>query len=140
MEQEPRTRAELRTFRDQRGRELFDVPDGLLPDPDTPAPPRFIPEYHNVGLSHEDRSRLFAGPVPPVGGWPSGGTPGSLLVDGFFRGMWRLTEKKASARLEILGFTADAGDPAGTTDAVESEARAMLAFLAPDADSRELEF
>lgn len=87
----------------------------------------------------DDRA-LFAGPVPPVGGWPNGGTPGSLLVDGFFRGRWRLTEKKGTARLEILGFTADPRDPAATADAIEDEARAMLAFLTPDAGSRELEF
>jgi Winged helix DNA-binding domain len=84
-----RLRPQLVTFSDAGGRELFDVPGAPLPDPATPAPVRFLPEYDNVLLAHADRSRMLLG-LGPGQPWPSGRWIGTLLVDGFYRAYWKI--------------------------------------------------
>lgn len=133
-----RLRPGLRTCRDHRGRELLDVPDGPLPDPDTPAPPRFLPEYDNVALSHADRSRLFdgngAGAPYPTGKWI-----GSLIVDGFYRANWEVTVEDGVATLALDRLTSLPSDAPGTEDEIAEEGARMLAFIAPDAAERRVE-
>ncbi|MFF4148895.1 winged helix DNA-binding domain-containing protein [Streptomyces sp. NPDC001651] len=84
-----RLRPELVTFRDENGVELFDLPDAPRPDPDTPAPPRLLPEFDNLLLSHADRGRV----IPPANRgrtWQANTFYCPLLVDGFLAGVWRL--------------------------------------------------
>ncbi|CAM5598920.1 hypothetical protein SPURM210S_08296 [Streptomyces purpurascens] len=52
-------REELVAFRDERGRELLDLPDAPRPDPDTPAPVRFLPAFDNAVLGYHDRGRII---------------------------------------------------------------------------------
>jgi winged helix DNA-binding protein len=120
-----RLRPRLRTFRDEQGRELFDVPRAPLPDPDTPAPVRFLPEYDNVLLGHKDRSRIVVGGVTA---WTEVGW-GIVLVDGFPSARWKL-DGKATATLRIEPFRRLTR--AERTE-VSEEATQLIAFLAPDA-------
>ncbi|MFF3450224.1 winged helix DNA-binding domain-containing protein [Streptomyces sp. NPDC002667] len=86
-----RLRPALAVFRDENGVELFDVPDAPRPDPDTPAPPRFLPEFDNLLLSHADRSRVV--PADLKGRtWRGNQAYRTLLVDGFVAGLWKLEE------------------------------------------------
>ena len=90
-----RLRPRLLTFHDKSGVELFDLPEAPRPDPQTPAPVRFLPEYDNLLLSHSDRSRFFDGSMTPQG-WV-----GNLLVDGMFAGSWKITRAGKRTRLEV---------------------------------------
>jgi hypothetical protein len=134
-----RLRPRLRTFRDERDRELFDVPDAPLPDPDMPAPPRFIPEYDNLVLSHADRSRMFNG-LGPGAPFPRGTALGALLVDGFYRANWHLTEEDGIATLIIDRFARQPREGAETVDEIIAEGTRLLALLAPGGAERRVEF
>ncbi len=85
-----RLRPELVRYRDEHGRELLDLPDAPLPDPDTEAPVRLIAEYDNLTLSYADRTRLLADADRPRLMTRNGIIPGTLLLDGFVAGTWRL--------------------------------------------------
>jgi hypothetical protein len=127
-----RLRPKLRAFRDERGRELFDVRRGPLPDPKTPAPPRFLPEYDNVFLGHKDRSRIgTATEYTPVVGdaW--------LLVDGFLSAVWRIERSGTAAELRIRQL-----QPIAKRDraVVTGEGERLLAFAVTEAKTRTVRF
>jgi hypothetical protein len=130
-----RLRPELLKFHDERGRELFDLPGAPRPDPETPAPPRFLPAYDNILLSHDDRGRITGenrGLPMPAGR----GELGSLLVDGFLGGMWRINREDGTATLVIeAACTWNRADQAAVAD----EGARFLAFVASDAAGREIE-
>jgi hypothetical protein len=130
-----RVRPQLRTFADGRGTELLDVPGAPLPDPETPAPPRFLPEYDNVSLSHADRSRILGGRGPGLP-FPRGSWIGTLLVDGFYRANWSLE----GGTLTIDRFAPASDDPPGTREAIAAEAERLIGLLAPDAPKGNVEF
>ena len=111
-------RPRLRTYRGERGAELFDLPDIEVPDPGTPAPPRLLPEYDNVLLGHADRSRFFDGHAQPKG-WV-----GNVLVDGVFAGSWKVDGDTLHLRLTAHGMTEEGS--------VNEEAKRLAALAWPD--------
>ncbi len=134
-----RLRPELSSFRDENGKELLDVPDGVFADPDTPAPVRFLPEYDNLLLSHADRSRVLRGLGPGLP-YPTGKWIGQLLLDGFFRSYWEITEENGVATLTIDRFTLTPADAPAAIEEIEAEGACLLAFVAPDAADRRVRF
>ncbi|MEU6310897.1 winged helix DNA-binding domain-containing protein [Streptomyces sp. NPDC047014] len=120
-----RLRPGLAVFRDENGVELFDLPDAPRPDADTPAPPRFLPEFDNLLLSHADRARV----VPPqLKGrtWSGNQAHCTLLVDGFLAGLWKLEGR----RLTIELFDPQAQGLSAARDEIVAEGERMAADLA----------
>jgi hypothetical protein len=137
-----RLRQRLRTFRDDGGRELFDVPDGILADPDTPAPARFLPTYDNIYLGHKDRSRV----LPDMTDWLV--TPnqfdtifagGSFSLDGFLAGGWRVERDKKAGQATIVLMPARRLSDTEEAE-VAGEAAGLIAFLAAEAATRDVRY
>ena len=80
----------LRRFRDERGRELLDVPRAPLPDAETPAPVRFLPKWDNVLLAFADRTRVLPEPYRKTVIGTNGDVAQTFLVDGLVAGTWRV--------------------------------------------------
>jgi hypothetical protein len=123
---------QLRPLRDDRGRELVDLPDAPRPDADVPAPPRFLPEYDNVLLSHADRRRFTVEHLRPLE-LPASPDRGAVLSDGTGCGTWWIERDRAARRATlvvhlVVRLTKRA------TGAVEAEGRRLLRFLDPGAD------
>ncbi len=132
-----RLRPRLRVFRDERGGELFDLPGAPRPDPSTPAPPRFLPEYDNALLSHADRGRVIDEARRRSLVTANGVGPGTFLVDGFVAGTWVVEREGDAARLALRPFEAlRKADRA----ALAAEGARLLAFAAEGARGRDVRF
>jgi hypothetical protein len=122
-----RLRPHLRTFRDERGKELFDLPDAPRPDPDTPAPPRFLPEFDNLILSHADRTRIIANDFRKEIASKNGMVPATVLVDGFVRGTWKTERTRGKVTLVIEPFEPLSKEDC---DALAEEGEQLVRFVA----------
>ena len=115
---------ELVRYRDASGSELVDLPDGPLPDPDTPAPVRFLPHWDNTMLAHARRTGLVPEAIrPQIFNSKNPFSVGGVLVDGRVIGSWGYRDR----RIMVQWY-----EPIGRVDAsaVEAERAALEAFHA----------
>lgn len=129
-------RNHLEIFEDDTGRELFDLPKADRPEPETPAPVRFMADYDNVILGYADRRRML--PEGTAGRiFRGNGYKPVLLVDGVVAATWALRHAKGTTTLEIETFRTLLKRE---IRAVESEAANLLAFVAPEAKDVDIQF
>ena len=105
------------------GTTLFDVPGGLLPPEDTPAPPRLLPMWDSILLAYSDRSRVIPPDYRRLFIHQNGDVLPTLLVDGYVAGVWRPVE----GGIEASAFHKLSND---AWKGLKAEAAALVAFLA----------
>lgn len=120
----------LEVFEDENGREIFDLPDAPRPEEDAPAPPRFLPEFDNLVLSHSDRTRVLADEHRPAVVTKNLRVRATFLWDGFVAGTWKVERKNAKATLHIEPFEKL---PRRAAKELAEEGEALLGFVEEDA-------
>ena len=130
-----RLRRQLRTFRDEAGKEYFDIPEGPVVDADTPAPVRFLPQYDNLLLSHADRTRFTGGEDFSQVWLTQTKFLGTVLVDGMVAGMWRFDQPtrvvQTGSKPTILTITTKYPLARDAANDLLAEAERFAAFVAP---------
>jgi len=124
-----KVREQLVEFEGEDGRPLFDLADAPRPDADTPAPPRFLPDFDNVLLGFGDRTRIVSD-ADQKRLTELTRSFRAVLVDGFVAAGWSIARKKGHATLTVTPFRKllkrDIRD-------IEREGAAFLDFMDPDA-------
>ena len=123
---------EVRTFRDDRGRVLYDLARAPRPGEEEPAPVRFLPKWDSTLLAYTPAERIR---ILPAAHHKSviiknGDVAQTVLVDGMVAGTWTLTVKPKEALVEIAPF-----GRVGRSDrsSLIEEGERLARFLAPDA-------
>ncbi|MGW5352576.1 winged helix DNA-binding domain-containing protein [Streptomyces sp. NPDC004031] len=95
---------DLRTYTTDDGRELYDLPEAELADPDVPVTARLVADFDNVLLSHVDRTRIVPEAYRSRVMTVNGIVRGTILVDGFVAGTWRFARARGKAAVEVTHF------------------------------------
>jgi Winged helix DNA-binding domain len=127
----------LRTFSDEQGRLLYDLPRGARPSAEAAAPVRFLPRYDELLISYQHRDRVIAPAHRRAVYTKNAIVEAVVMVDGFAAGTWIVARAKAEAVLRVAPFARLA--PRDRV-AVETEGRDLLRFLAPDAKNSAVRF
>ena len=122
-------RPDLRIFRDDLGRELFDLPGAPRPDANTPAPVRFLPDFDNLLFAHADRRRVISD-ADRVRFFAGNSRCTAFLVDGVVRGRWKVERRATSAMLVVESF--EPLSPA-VEDELRAEGERLLRWMTEDA-------
>jgi hypothetical protein len=127
-------RPKLQTFTDERKRELFDLPDAPRPPADRPVPVRLLPEFDNLMLAHDDRTRVIADEHRGQVVTKNLRVNAVFLVDGEAAGLWSVETKKTAVTVTLRPF-------GRLTKAVQAElateAEAVARFIDPSARSHQ---
>ena len=124
-------RLRLRSFRDEEGRELVDLPRLPLPAGDIPTPVRFLPTWDATLLVHARRTSILPERFRPlIFTTKNPQSVATFLVDGAVAGSWRVERAAARATLVLEPFERLANT---ARRALEDEGDGLLRFMEPNA-------
>jgi Winged helix DNA-binding domain len=125
---------QLLSFTGDDRRTYMDLPDAPRPDAAVAAPVRFLPKWDNLLLAHDRRERVLPEPLRKIVIRKNGDVLPTFLVDGVVAGAWEAPLKgRATMTLTPLAPIA-----IRTRSAVEREGEDLLAWLRPEAATREV--
>lgn len=130
-------RPELTVYRAEGRRELFDMPDMLVPGGEVPAPIRFLPEFDNLLLSHSNRRRVIADEHRSKVYLPGLRVAATILVDGFVGGVWKTEKSRNAATLVIEPFDKLTRQARG---GLLEEGERLIRFVEPGSKSFDVRF
>ncbi len=119
----------LVTFQTEDGRKLLDLRDAPRPDPEVPAPIRFLPKWDNLLLAYDRRERVLPEALRKTVIRKNGDVLPTFLVDGVVAGAWE-APLRGPATMSLTPFTTIS---VKNRRAVEQEAASLLAWLRPGA-------
>jgi hypothetical protein len=125
-------RLPLRTFRDESGRVLYDLPRSPLPAVATPAPVRFLPKWDHALLAYDDRTRILPQELQAAVIRKNGDVLPTFLVDGVVAGMWSVERARDRATLVLEPF---APLPRTVRAELEAEGERLVRWIEDDATS-----
>jgi len=129
-------RDELAVFTDERGRrELFDLPDAPRPGDGVAAPPRLLPEFDNLVLAWDDRSRVIADEHRPLVTTKNLRVKATFLVDGVVAGTWTIAVKRRVATLTLEPI---AKVPKRALQELRAEAQRLAVLIEPAAQDHDV--
>lgn len=120
----------LAVFQGEDGVDLFDLPHAERPPGDAETPLRFLGEFDNVLLAHEDRTRIMSADHKRRLYTPNGILRATVLIDGFTAGRWRIEDGKTASVLHVDLF---AKPTKAVATALADEGERLLVFAAKHA-------
>ena len=124
-------RDRLEVFADERGRELFDLPDAPRPGAEAGASVRFLPEFDNLVLAYDDRSRVIADAHRPLVTTKNLRVRATFLVDGVVAGIWTIAVKRRVATVTLEPFAGKLSKR--VVKELTAEGEALARFAEPEA-------
>ncbi len=121
------------SYRDEKGLELFDLPDAPLPAAGTKLPPRFLSRWDQALLAYADRDRVIPPELQPLKLTLSGDQ--TITVDGLVAASWKLERSAKVTRVRVIPHR---DIPKRAHAGIRAEAKRTARFCVPEVERVEV--